>query len=63
MALLMVTLAFAVEAELPMTKPLKLAMLLIVMLAMEPVPAKFVVPDPLQVNGAIEPELFVNALP
>ena len=63
MAFEIVTAEFNVEAELPMVKPPKLAIALIVIFAIEPVPTKLGVPEPLQVNAVATPELFVKELP
>ena len=48
--------------DLPITKPPKLAMLLIVIAFIEPVPAKLA-PVPLHVNALLVPEPSVNPLP
>ncbi len=58
-----VTFEFSVDDDLPITKPPKLAILLIVIALMEPVPAKLVVPEPLQVNALATFDPFVNELP
>ena len=46
----------------PIVKPPKLAMLLMVIALIEPVPAKFV-PEPLQVNAVVTFDPLVNELP
>ena len=49
--------------DLPITKPPKLAIALIVTALIEPDPVKLVVPEPLQVNAVATFDPFVNELP
>ena len=62
MSLLIVTAEFDVELALPIVKPLRFAMLLMVIALIEPVPIKFA-PEPLHVNVLATPEPSVNKLP
>ena len=56
-----VTLEFAVDVDLPITKPPKMAILLMVIAEMEPEPTKLV-PAPLHVKALAVPALSVKAL-
>ncbi len=58
-----VTFEFVVDDDLPITRPPKLAILFIVRALIEPVPAKLVVPEPLQVKALETLEPSVKELP